>query len=80
MGYAKKIHQGLRRANPMFHGKLHEKPKLGPLNISQLKELAEKAPRNKDRAKYLREIIRKELMARKAKAIIEAKLDERNNI
>ena len=36
MAVTVRIHPGKRKANPMFHGKTAEKPRLGPLNISQL--------------------------------------------
>ena len=62
MAVTVKIHPGKRKANPMFHGKTADKPRLGPLNIAQLKELADKSISGKKKAKYKREIIRKESM------------------
>jgi hypothetical protein len=47
----------------------NDKPRLGPLNIAQLTELAEKTVKNKDRAKYLKEIIRKQAMLDKRSKI-----------
>jgi|TARA_R110000796_G_scaffold43075_4_gene106003 hypothetical protein len=67
MAVTVRIHPGKRKANPMFHGKTAEKPRLGPLNISQLKELAEKTISGKNKAKYEREIARKEAMINRRK-------------
>lgn len=67
MAVTVKIHPGKRKANPMFHGKTAEKPRLGPLNISQLKELAEKTISGKNKAKYQKEIARKEAMINRRK-------------
>tara|TARA_B100000780_G_C21125711_1_gene456720 strand:- start:3976 stop:4179 length:204 start_codon:yes stop_codon:yes gene_type:complete len=67
MAVTVRIHPGKRKANPM---RTHnDKPRLGPLNIAQLTELAEKTVKNKDRAKYLKEIIRKQAMLDKRSKI-----------
>lgn len=44
------VHPGKRKANPMLTK--NGKPRLGPLSIAQLKEMADKAQRGKDRARY----------------------------
>jgi hypothetical protein len=40
----------VKKANPMLTR--NGKPRLGPLTITQLKEMASKAQRGKDRARY----------------------------
>lgn len=40
----------VKKANPMLTR--NGKPRLGPLTIAQLKEMADKAQRGKDRARY----------------------------
>ena len=53
----------VKKANPMLTR--NGKTRLGPLTITQLKEMADKAQRGKDRARYENRI--KTLEARKAK-------------
>lgn len=53
----------VKKANPMLTK--NGKNKLGPLNINQLRDLIEKSQRNKDKAKYQRELIRKEKLLQK---------------
>jgi len=65
-GGTQRIHPSKRHADPMKtkNGKM----RLGPLNIQQLQELAEKAKRGKDRAKFLKEIFRKQsILANRSK-------------
>ena len=67
MAIAKRVHPGLRKANPMFHGKAHEKPRLGPLNIAQLNKLIEGTDSKKLKAKYRNAILKKETTMCKCK-------------
>lgn len=53
----------VKKANPMLTK--NGKPRLGPLNINQLKDLVEKSQRNKDKTKYQRELTRKEKLLQK---------------
>ena len=57
-GPAGKVHPGRRHNNPMMHK--NGKPRLKPLNITQLSALVEKTQRKKDKAKITREIARKQ--------------------
>jgi hypothetical protein len=53
-----KVHPGRRHNNPMLHK--NGKPRLKPLNITQLTALVDKTQRKKDKAKITREIARKQ--------------------
>jgi hypothetical protein len=53
-----KVHPGRRHNNPMAHK--NGKPRLKPLNITQLTALVDKTQRKKDKAKITREIARKQ--------------------
>lgn len=65
-GGTQKIHPSKRHQDPLKTK--NGKTRLGPLNIQQLQELAEKAKRGKDRAKFLKEIFRKQaLLAKRSK-------------
>jgi len=65
-GGTQRIHPSKRHADPMKTK--NGKTRLGPLNIQQLQELAEKAKRGKDRAKFLKEIFRKQsILANRSK-------------
>jgi len=57
-GPSGKVHPGKRHNNPMMHK--NGKPRLKPLNITQLTALVDKTQRKKDRAKISREIARKQ--------------------
>jgi hypothetical protein len=54
----KKLHPSRRHNNPMAHK--NGKPRLKPLNITQLTALVDKTQRKKDKAKITREIARKQ--------------------
>ena len=56
-GPSARVHPGRRKANPMLTR--NGKPRLGPLNLKQLKELQEKTQQKKNKAKISREIIRR---------------------
>lgn len=65
-GGQQRIHPSRRHADPLKTK--NGKHRLGPLNIAQLQELAEKAQRGKDRAKFLKEIFRKQaILAKRSK-------------
>ena len=65
-GGTQRIHPSKRHADPMKTK--NGKTRLGPLNIQQLQELAEKSKRGKDRAKFLKEIFRKQsILANRSK-------------
>jgi len=65
-GGQQRIHPSKRHQDPLKTK--NGKTRLGPLNIQQLQELAEKAKRGKDRAKFLKEIFRKQaLLAKRSK-------------
>lgn len=51
------IHPGRRKANPMLTK--NGKPRLRAQSIAQLEKLIETSQRNKDRAKYQRELARR---------------------
>jgi hypothetical protein len=53
-----RVHPGKRHNNPMTHK--NGKPRLKPLNITQLTALVDKTQRKKDKAKISREIARKQ--------------------
>jgi hypothetical protein len=55
---AGRIHPGRRKANPMLTR--NGKPRLGPLNITQLEELLDKTQQKKTKAKISREIARRQ--------------------
>jgi len=57
-GSTVKVHPGKRHNNPMVHK--NGKPRLKPLNITQLTALVDKTQRKKDKAKISREIARKQ--------------------
>ena len=57
-GPAGKVHPVSRNNNPMMNK--NGKPRLKPLNITQLSALVEKTQRKKDKAKITREIARKQ--------------------
>ena len=56
-GATARVHPGKRKANPMLTR--NGKPRLGPLNVSQLTAMLDKTQRKKDKAKLSREITRK---------------------
>lgn len=56
-GPTARVHPGKRKANPMMTR--NGKPRLGPLNVSQLTTMLDKAQRKKDKAKLSRELARK---------------------
>lgn len=56
-GPTARVHPGKRKANPMMTK--NGKPRLGPLNVSQLTAMLDKAQRKKDKAKLSRELARK---------------------
>jgi len=62
-GGVQRIHPSKRKADPMQTR--NGKPRLGPLNIQQLEQLVEKSKRGRDRAKYLKELFRKQIMISK---------------
>jgi len=65
-GGQQKLHPSKRHRDPLKTK--NEKLRLGPLNIKQLEELVEKSKRRRDRAKYLKEIFRKQaLLAKRSK-------------
>ena len=53
-----RVHPGKRHNNPMQYK--NGKPRLRPLNITQLTALIDKTQRKKDRAKISKEIARKQ--------------------
>jgi hypothetical protein len=57
-GPAGRVHPGKRKGNPMLYK--NGKPRLRPLNITQLTALIDKTQRKKDKAKITREIARKQ--------------------
>ena len=57
-GPTARVHPGKRKADPMLTK--NGKPRLGPLNITQLTALVDKTQRKKDKAKITREIARKQ--------------------
>jgi hypothetical protein len=57
-GSTARVHPGKRHNNPMTHK--NGKPRLKPLNITQLTALVDKTQRKKDKAKISREIARKQ--------------------
>ena len=56
-GATARVHPGRRKANPMLTR--NGKPRLGPLNLKQLKDLIEKTQQKKNKAKISREIARR---------------------
>lgn len=56
-GPTTRIHPGKRKANPMLTK--NGKPRLGPLNLTQLGNLLEKTQQKKNKAKISREIARR---------------------
>ena len=54
----KQVHKSKRHKNPMVYKS--GKPRLRPLNITQLTALIDKTQRKKDKAKITREIARKQ--------------------
>ena len=57
-GAQARVHPGKRHNNPLHYKS--GKPRLRPLNITQLTALVEKTQRKKDKAKISREIARKQ--------------------
>jgi hypothetical protein len=57
-GPSARVHPGKRKGNPMLYK--NGKPRLRPLNITQLTALADKTQRKKDKSKITREITRKQ--------------------
>ena len=57
-GATARVHPGKRKGNPMMTR--NGKPRLGPLNVSQLTAMLDKTQRKKDKAKLSREIARKQ--------------------
>jgi hypothetical protein len=57
-GPAGRVHPGKRHNNPLQYKS--GKPRLRPLNITQLTALADKTQRKKDKSKITREIARKQ--------------------
>lgn len=53
-----RVHPGKRKGNPMMYK--NGKPRLRPLNVTQLTALIDKTQRKKDKAKITREIARKQ--------------------
>ena len=53
-----RVHPGKRKGNPMLYK--NGKPRLRPLNITQLTALIDKTQRKKDKSKISREIARKQ--------------------
>ena len=53
-----RVHPSRRHNNPMQYK--NGKPRLRPLNITQLTALIDKTQRKKDKAKITREIVRKQ--------------------
>ena len=57
-GATVKVHPGKRKGDPMLTR--NGKPRLGPLNVTQLTAMLDKTQRKKDKAKLSREIARKQ--------------------
>lgn len=57
-GTTVKVHPGKRKGHPMLTR--NGKPRLGPLNVTQLTAILDKTQRKKDKAKLSREIARKQ--------------------
>jgi hypothetical protein len=57
-GATARVHPGKRHNNPLQYKS--GKPRLRPLNITQLTELVSKTQRKKDKSKITREIARKQ--------------------
>jgi hypothetical protein len=57
-GSTARVHPGKRHNNPMVYK--NGKPRLRPLNLTQLTALIDKTQRKKDKAKITREIARKQ--------------------
>jgi hypothetical protein len=57
-GATARVQPGKRKGDPMLTR--NGKPRLGPLNITQLTALADKTQRKKDKSKISREIARKQ--------------------
>lgn len=57
-GTTVKVHPGKRKGDPMLTR--NGKPRLGPLNVTQLTAILDKTQRKKDKAKLSREIARKQ--------------------
>ncbi len=57
-GATAKVHPGKRKGDPMLTR--NGKPRLGPLNVTQLTAMLDKTQRKKDKAKLSREIVRKQ--------------------
>ena len=57
-GATARVHPGKRKGNPMLYK--NGKPRLRPLNVTQLTALIDKTQRKKDKAKITREIARKQ--------------------
>ena len=57
-GATAKVHPGKRKGDPMMTR--NGKPRLRPLNITQLTALIDKTQRKKDKSKISREIARKQ--------------------
>ena len=57
-GSTARVHPGKRKGNPMLYK--NGKPRLRPLNITQLTALVDKTQRKKDKAKISKEIARKQ--------------------
>ena len=53
-----RVHPGKRKGNPMLYK--NGKPRLRPLNTTQLTALIDKTQRKKEKAKITREIARKQ--------------------
>jgi hypothetical protein len=60
-GNQAKVHPGKRHNHPLQYKS--GKPRLRPLNITQLTALADKTQRKKDKSKITREIARKQARA-----------------
>ena len=56
-GPTTRIHPGKRKANPMLTK--NGKPRLGPLNLTQLGDLLEKTQQKKNKVKISKEIARR---------------------
>jgi len=56
-GATARVHPGKRRANPMLTK--NGKPRLGPLNLTQLGDLLEKTQQKKNKVKISKEIARR---------------------
>ena len=57
-GATVKVHPGKRKGDPMLTR--NGKPRLGPLNVTQLTAMLDKTQRKKDKSKISREIARKQ--------------------